>query len=554
MHTDTYIQNLIKDQSFFEIHQETVLGIEMEVFKNRPRSLVDFIELSVSHGDQPYLIYEDRVISFEQHFHLVKRIAYLLVHSYGIKPGDRVAIYAANAPEWIIFFWATVGIGAIVCGLNGWWKGEEAINAINYADPKLVVVDSKRYERIKDDLNYQTYNFEISDLSELESELEEFIRVDEDDCACLLYTSGTTGTPKGVMTSHRSMIANSTLQMLQGAAVSQYATKQGIDWFVNNPMSLLTSPLFHVSGLSAGAVTSLFAGSTTILYKGRFNPKKVLDLIIQYKVTSWGGAVPTALKRVLDSADQLKLDLSSMLVIGGGGAPMPAELIDRTKKIFSSSRYSFGYGYGLTESGAITLVNWGEELEKNPSSPGQPMPTISVQLRDENNNLIKEDQKEGEIYVRSPSVMLGYFNNSKDSSDSLTNDRWLKTGDWGYKKGQIYFISSRRTDLILRGAENVYPQEIELILDLHPGVIESGVIGVPHDDLGEEVMAIVVTNNKKNITQNDLAQWVSSKLADFKVPSKWKLINENLPRNASGKLMKHVLIDASKNTMVEEDD
>ena len=151
MHTDTYIQNLIKDQSFFEIHQETVLGIEMEVFKNRPRSLVDFIELSASHGDQPYLIYEDRVISFEQHFHLVKRIAYLLVHSYGIKPGDRVAIYAANAPEWIIFFWATVGIGAIACGLNGWWKGEEAINAINYADPKLVVVDSKRYERIKDD-------------------------------------------------------------------------------------------------------------------------------------------------------------------------------------------------------------------------------------------------------------------------------------------------------------------------------------------------------------------------------------------------------------------
>ena len=182
------------------------------------------------------------------------------------------------------------------------------------------------------------------------------------------------------------------------------------------------------------------------------------------------------------------------------------------------------------------------------------MPTISIQLRDENNNLIKEDQKEGEIYVRSPSVMLGYFNNSKASSDSLTNDRWLKTGDWGYKKDQIYFISSRRTDLILRGAENVYPQEIELILDSHPEVIESGVIGIPHDDLGEEVMAIVVTNNKKNITQNDLAQWVSSKLADFKVPSKWKLINKNLPRNASGKLMKHVLIDSSKNTMVEEDD
>jgi acyl-CoA synthetase (AMP-forming)/AMP-acid ligase II len=174
-------------------------------------------------------------------------------------------------------------------------------------------------------------------------------------------------------------------------------------------------------------------------------------------------------------------------------------------------------------------------------------------LRDEDGQLITADSTEGEIYVQSPSVMLGYFNNPDASEAALTNDRWLRTGDWGYKKGSLYFISSRRTDLILRGAENVYPQEIELILDAHEHVKESAVIGVPHDDLGEEVMAIISSEHSQ-ISDSDLATWVRNELADFKVPSKWKFINSPLPRNASGKLMKHVLIDSSKNTMVEEDE
>jgi acyl-CoA synthetase (AMP-forming)/AMP-acid ligase II len=149
--------------------------------------------------------------------------------------------------------------------------------------------------------------------------------------------------------------------------------------------------------------------------------------------------------------------------------------------------------------------------------------------------------------------MLGYFNNPEASSESLLDDRWLKTGDSGYKKGHLFFISSRRTDLILRGAENVYPQEIELLLDLHPMVEESAVIGLPHEDLGQEVAAVVKPVNSE-ITQEELSDWVSSKLADFKVPSKWIFAEQSLPRNASGKLMKHVLIDESKNTMVEEDE
>ena len=553
LHSDKYIQALINEQPFFEIHQENVLGVKMDVFKNRPKSLVDFIESSAAHGDKPYLIFKDQVITFNQHLTLVKKAAHILQTKYEVQQGDRVAIYAANSPEWIIFFWATVSLGAIACGLNGWWKGSEAIKAINDADPKVIVADQARFERIEETLEHPLMIFEQRELSAHEQALDSFIRVDEDECACLLYTSGTTGTPKGVMTSHRSMIANSTLQMLQGAAVSQDSSSKGIDWSKNTPTTLLTSPLFHVSGLSAGAVTSLFAGSTTLLYDGRFLANRVIELIQKYNVTSWGGAVPTALKRVLDDAEAQGLKMMSVLVVGGGGAPMPPELISRTKDVFPNSKYSFGYGYGLTESGAITIINWGDNLKNEPASPGQPMPTIQVQLRDEDGEVIEEDSIEGEIYVKSPSVMLGYYNNTLASKDSLTEDRWLKTGDWGFKKKSLYYISSRRTDLILRGAENVYPQEIELVIDSHEGVEESAVIGIPHDDLGEEVMAIVYAT-KSDLDDSELSAWVAKDLADFKVPSKWKFVNSPLPRNASGKLMKHVLIDTSKNTMVEENE
>jgi len=553
LHSDKYIQALISEQPFFEIHQENVLGVKMDVFKNRPKSLVDFIESSAAHGDKPYLIFKDQVITFNQHLTLVKKAAHILQTKYEVQQGDRVAIYAANSPEWIIFFWATVSLGAIACGLNGWWKGSEAIKAINDADPKVVVADQARFERIDETLEHPVMIFEQHDLPAHEQALDSFIRVDEDECACLLYTSGTTGTPKGVMTSHRSMIANSTLQMLQGAAVSQDSSSKGIDWSKNTPTTLLTSPLFHVSGLSAGAVTSLFAGSTTLLYDGRFLANRVIELIQKYNVTSWGGAVPTALKRVLDDAEAQGLKMMSVLVVGGGGAPMPPELISRTKDVFPNSKYSFGYGYGLTESGAITIINWGDNLKNEPASPGQPMPTIQVQLRDEDGEVIDKDSIEGEIYVKSPSVMLGYYNNTFASKDSLTEDRWLKTGDWGFKKKSLYYISSRRTDLILRGAENVYPQEIELVIDSHEGVEESAVIGIPHDDLGEEVMAIVYAK-KSDVDDLELSAWVAKDLADFKVPSKWKFVNSPLPRNASGKLMKHVLIDTSKNTMVEENE
>ena len=551
MHTDQEINNLINENDFFKIGNEDVLGESLPVFINRPRNLAAFTSQSQHHAESIYLEYQGKKISFAEHYELVGKAIHLLRSKYNVGPGDRVAIYAANSPEWIIFFWATVSIGAIACGLNGWWNGKEAIKALDAASPKLLVGDEKRISRLPSHDHPQII-FEELVLTDYPNIDHNFHDANEDDCACLLYTSGTTGTPKGVMTSHRSMISNTMLQLLQGASVAARSSKLGTDWSANKPKSLITSPLFHVSGLSAGAVTALFAGTSSYLYDGKFDPNRIVEIIKNSNITSWGGAVPTALRRVLNVAEKEKTKLQSLLVVGGGGAPIPEELINQSKIVFPNVKHNFGYGYGLTESGAITIINWGDTLDSNPTSPGQPMPTIHVELRDDNGELILDDDVEGEIYVKSPSVMLGYYENPTATAESLTDDRTLKTGDFAYRNKGLFFISSRRTDLILRGAENVYPQEIELLLDAHPKVIESAVIGIPDEDLGQQVKAFIRINAE--IDTLELEKYLEDNLAKFKVPSSWEIINSPLPRNASGKVMKHVLIDKNANNMIIEND
>ena len=551
MHTDQEINNLINENDFFKIGNEDVLGESLPVFINRPRNLAAFISQSQHHAESTYLEYQGKKISFAEHYELVGKAIHLLRSKYNVGPGDRVAIYAANSPEWIIFFWATVSIGGIACGLNGWWNGKEAIKALDAASPKLLVGDEKRISRLPSHDHPQII-FEELVLTDYPNIDHNFHDANEDDCACLLYTSGTTGTPKGVMTSHRSMISNTMLQLLQGASVAARSSKLGTDWSANKPKSLITSPLFHVSGLSAGAVTALFAGTSSYLYDGKFDPDRIVEIIKNSNITSWGGAVPTALRRVLNVAEKEKTKLESLLVVGGGGAPIPEELINKSKIVFPNVKHNFGYGYGLTESGAITIINWGDTLDSNPTSPGQPMPTIHVELRDDNGELILDDDVEGEIYVKSPSVMLGYYENPTATAESLTDDRTLKTGDFAYRNKGLFFISSRRTDLILRGAENVYPQEIELLLDAHPKVIESAVIGIPDEDLGQQVKAFVRINAE--IDTLELEKYLEDNLAKFKVPSTWEIIDAPLPRNASGKVMKHVLIDKNANNMIIEND
>jgi acyl-CoA synthetase (AMP-forming)/AMP-acid ligase II len=255
--------------------------------------------------------------------------------------------------------------------------------------------------------------------------------------------------------------------------------------------------------------------------------------------------------RVVHHPDVAKYDLSSVVNIGSGGAPTSPELQDRIRATFPSARASFGLGYGLTECTALATLSFGEDLARHPHSAGRPLPTVQIEIRDADGRVLPEGET-GEIHVRSPLVMAGYWRNPEASAASIVADRWLRTGDVGMLVDGRLYINSRARDLILRGAENIYPVEIEQRLEAHPDVLEAAVLGVDHEELGQEVKAIVVLRPGARATPAQLGAWVGEALAAFKVPAHWELRAEPLPRNAAGKVLKNVLAGTAENPFVAE--
>jgi long-chain acyl-CoA synthetase len=306
------------------------------------------------------------------------------------------------------------------------------------------------------------------------------------------------------------------------------------------PCQLVTNPLFHVSGLYTGAVAMLAAGVKTVWTKGKFDPQRIMRLIEEERVTSWS-PMGTMAYRVVTHPDLGRYDLSSMRSVGSGGAPMRRELQEQIRKVFPNAASSLGLGYGLTESGALATINFGEELERRPGSAGRAMPTVEVEVRGVEGCRMP-DGEEGEICIRSPLLMLGYWRRPDETASAFAPGRWLRTGDIGRIEDGCLYIDSRRRDLILRGSENVYPIEIEMRLEAHPDVAEAAVVGIADQELGQAVMAIVVPATGVEPTAEALRAWVADALAYYKVPAHWQFRHEPLPRNAAGKVMKHVLL------------
>jgi acyl-CoA synthetase (AMP-forming)/AMP-acid ligase II len=496
----------------------------------------------------------------------VASLAGALRDRYGIGHGDRVAILAANGPEWIQAFWATVSLGAVCVGLNGWWVRDEILTGIEDADPKLLIGDRKRLARV-DGAPLRVPVLEI------ESELEALASADpgatlpdtpigEDDPATILYTSGTTGRPKGAVGTHRAILALARLQTFHGMRMFLLAATRGqlpapeSRAAAPPPCNLVATPLFHVSGLYTGVVTGLASGIKTVWTTGRFDPRKVMALIERERVTSWG-PMGTMVHRVVHHPEVGRYDLSTITGIGSGGAPIAPALLARMREVFPNARAALGIGYGLTESGGLATLNWGEELEARPGSVGRPVPTVEVAIRDLDGKPVP-DGVEGEVWIRSPLVMREYWRRPRETAEALAPGRWLRTGDVGRldQDGHLH-LNSRRRDLIFRGAENVYPVEIEHCLESHPDVAEAAVVGVPHEELGQEVRAIVVARDGLGeaalaALPEALARWCAERLAYFKVPAHWQVRCEPLPRNATGKVLKRVLTEGATSPFVDE--
>ena len=540
----------------FELAEEEVLGERVPVFANRARSLRDVLLRGREFTDAEYMVFREgereRRYTFGDHEKLVASAAAALSDRFGVRPGDRVAILAANCPEWIISFWATVSLGAICVGLNGWWTEDEIRYAVGHSKPKLLIADRKRAARITGELEVPMLivedAFETLLAAYPDAELPAQ-SIAESDPAIILYTSGTTGRAKGVVHTHGNVTNMLMVSFFHGARLMMANPKQAELPQLANSI-LVTSPLFHVSGLHCAAVTALAGGAKTVWPMGRFDPETTLELIEREKITGWGYTA-TVLHRLISHPKVGDYDLSSFRSVGGGGSPIPAPLIEKAHALFPQCSHTMGVGYGLTEGTAFATLNAGEELTDDPSSVGRPVPIVDVEIRDEQGRAVDEGE-EGEIHLRGPLVMREYWQDVDATNAAIKPGRWLNTGDVGRLQDGKLYIASRKRDLILRGGENVYPFEIEQRLEAHPAIAEAAVIGVDHEELGEEVKAVVVFERGQRLTADALEHWVADALAYYKVPSLWETRDTPLPRNATGKVLKNALRDAQDSMFIEE--
>ena len=545
----------------FEIATEDVLGRPTQVYKSRMPSLRSVAEVGGMRGDdQTFLVYGDRTYGFSTFVHTANGVAHALHDQFGVQHGDRIAVLSQNNPEWCLTFWATVQQGAILVGLNGWWTTDEIEYGLQDSGAKVLVADQKRFERIAGSLDLApdlehvflidctpadvglADDKRVHSYSELtQSPTPELMTTEiaEDDPAVIFYTSGTTGRPKGAISTHRSMIANLQNTMYGAVAGGMVGGSALPDaGAAGQNVSLFTSPLFHVSGCHSTLVVGLLAGLKLVMPEGRFTPETALELIQEHKVTVWA-TVPTMVWRVCEHPDRHHYDTTSVRSVAFGGSPSADELQRMIHDTFPNVG-STTNAYGLTETSSVATAISGQDAIDRPTSVGQPVPTVSVKICDDQGKEVGTGQT-GEVCITGPILMAGYWNKPEATADAIS-DGWLHTGDLGHvdEDGFLY-ITDRKKDMIIRGGENIYSIEIEQRLVDHPEIADAAIYGVPHPELGEEVKATIQLEEGSTLTEQDVKQWVADGLAAFKVPAYVDLTFEKLPRNASGKLLKNVL-------------
>ncbi len=542
---------LLSPGSPFELTEETVLGEAMQVYKNRAHSLRELLARSADHGDNEYLVFSDgRRWSFAEHLADVGSVAAGLRERFDIQPGDRVAILAANAPEWILAYSATVSLGGVVIAIKGSWAADEIQYGLDLAQPKILLSDRRRMERLEGlavDMPVLSFedDFEALRLYEPGAELPTN-PIHEDDPALLLFTSGTTGRPKGALVSHRTLIAFAMTSFFIGARRAMTEPQVG-----GAPGATLAPfPLFHLSGTMGSTTTSLAGGVKTVWPMGRFDPAQIIELSIAEEITSWSGAT-THIFRLIDHPDIEKLDTDRFSTVGVGGSASTPELLRAIGERFPHLEGSVGSGYGSSETGGLVSYANNAMLREAPNCVGPPLPTVQIKIVDDAGRTLPEGEN-GRICVRSPMVMLEYLNNPKANAEALLPGRWVDTGDLGHLENGHLYLESRLRDMIIRGGENIYPAEIENRIELHPDVAEVAVYGVEDRELGQRVKAVIVPNPGAVPSEDSIRAFAAEALAYFKVPELIEIRSEPLPRNATGKVMKHVLEGLGENTFVEE--
>lgn len=535
----------------FEIVEADVLGNRIRTYKNAPPSVREIWLSTIAFADRPYLIYQDERLTYAEAHAQVNAIADWMA-AQGVKPGDRVAIAMRNYPEWMLIYWACVASGVTAVGMNAWWTPDEMAFAIRDSAPDILFLDAERLANFRErpelagsvklvGVRIDDPPADLTPWAEVIAHGGEMpaVAVDPDSDACIFYTSGTTGFPKGAQLTQRGCVTN-LFNMLYAASSSalavQRATGVAPPATPPIPVTLVTTPLFHVTANNCAAYGVTAAGGAMVLMY-RWDAGEALKIIARERVTGMSG-VPIMARELISHPDFASTDTSSLLALSGGGAQVPPDQVLKIDQAVSTARPATGYG--MTETCGIITSNGGDFFVDRPDSAGPAMPAFEAKCVDDDGNPVPQGET-GELWVRGAAVIKGYINRPDATAETIT-DGWLHTGDIArMDENDFIYIVDRKKDMVLRGGENVYCAEVEAAIYRHPAVAECSVFGVPDERLGEEVAAAIFLKPGEALDADTLRAEMSNHIAKHKLPRFVWFRDEPLPRNASGKFLRREL-------------
>ncbi len=547
---------LAASESPLKLGDAVVDGVPMKVYVNAPPTIASILQFAdASHPEREFLIYQDERVTFGAFARAVEHFAKALVDTYGVEKGDRVAIIARNYPQWVTAFFAASAAGAIVTPMNSWWTGDELEYGLSDSGAKVAIVGPRILDRIKPNLpNLPGLKHVIAMRDANEPDMPGMadhigpvsewgnlpriglpaVTVSTDDDATIMYTSGTTGRPKGAVASHRGIVSN----FLNGmTSQARMFLRRGEPIPEPGPETLntilLSVPYFHATGAFAALMPTVLKGDKIItMYK--WDPTEALGIIQDEKVTAFGG-VPAIAWQVLEHPERHLYDLSSIRAVSYGGAPSAPELVTTIKKTFKEAHA--GNGWGMTETCATATSNFGDDYVNRPDSAGAPAGAVELKIVGPDGQEVPQGEV-GELWCKGPMNAKSYWNKPEATAETF-RDGWVVTGDLARldEDGFVYIVD-RAKDMLIRGGENVYCIEVENVLFEHPSVVDAAIVGIEHKVLGEEVGAVVQVKPGAEVSQEELRAFVGSQLAAFKVPVEIQFMNEPLPRNANGKVLK----------------
>ncbi|MBI1401494.1 class I adenylate-forming enzyme family protein [Hyphomonas sp.] len=542
------------------LEDAVIRGVPMKVYSNAPPTIPSILDAAAEQfGGRTYLVYENERVTFSALQLASRTLAHRLKAEYGVQKGDRVAVIMRNYPQWPLGFYAALSLGAIATPMNSWWTAEELEYGLSFAGVKVAIVDGQIYERIRGhlerlpDLQHiliardptdEIADPRVSSLEAIVGQPNDWVDLPDpgpvsvdlqpEDDATIMFTSGTTGKPKGALATHRAVISNMFNSM---TCQARMYLRKGEPLPEPDPeamrATLLSIPFFHATGSFAILIPSAIRGDK-IVSMFKWDAGQALPIIEAEKITSIGG-VPAIAWQLLEHPDRDKYDLSSIQVISYGGAPSAPELVSSIKKRFPDA--APGNGWGMTETCATATLNIGEDYVNRPTSAGAPPGAVELKICDPDGNPLP-DGEVGELWCKGPMNCRLYWNRPDATAETFRNG-WVVTGDLARldEEGFLYLVD-RAKDMLIRGGENIYCIEVENALYDHPSVMDAAVVGIPHKVLGEEVGAVVQLKPGKTATEAELRAHVAGMLAAFKVPKEIQFQNDPLPRNANGKILK----------------